>query len=96
VLKGARAQISPVQPPPGLARAVRWGGGRSGCPGVILFPSWHIGTVEELGSTLLEDAVRKLGLRRIEDSAKEGTSPGEGFNPLLAIIPLLTAVSASR
>ena len=34
-------------------------------------------------------------LIRIEDSAKEGTSPGEGFNPLSVIITLLTAVSAS-
>ena len=41
------------------------------------------------------DALRNLCLRHIEDSAKEGTSQGEGFNPLSVIIPLLTAVSAS-
>ena len=57
VPKGARAQVSPVQPPPWLACAVRWGGGCSGRPGVILFPSWHIGTVKELGSTPLGHAV---------------------------------------
>jgi hypothetical protein len=62
---------------------------------VILFPSWHVGTVKELGSTPLGDAVRNLGFRHIEGSAKEGTSPGEGFNPLSGIIPLLTAVSAN-